>query len=62
MQRKIPGIQYYTSTSLDQYLSLSGGCMAVPVMERVTDLLRTDVSALLFDGGLLSTLFGMTFT
>ena len=52
-------VTYYIAPSLDQYLSLSGGCMAVPVMERVTGLFRTDVSALLFDGVL--TLFGMTF-
>ena len=52
---------YYISPSLNQYLSLSGGCMAVPVMEQVTGLFHTDVSELLFDGGLLLTLLGLTF-
>ena len=54
-------VTYNISPSLDQYLSLSGGCMAVPVMEQVTDLFCTNVSALLLDGGLLLTLFEMTF-
>ena len=33
--------------SLNQYLSLSGGCTTVPVMGRVTGLGCTDVSALM---------------
>ena len=54
-------VTYYISPSLNQYLSLSGGCAVVPVMDRVTGLGRNDVSALLFDNGLLLALFGMTF-
>ena len=54
-------ITYYTMATLDQYISLPVGHIAVFVKERVTGLGHTDVSALPFEDGLLLALFGMTF-
>ena len=47
--------------SISQYLNLSGGCIAVPVMERVTGLGTAEVSELLPDGVLSLALSGITF-